>query len=106
MCTWVMKFGGHAANDLKGFVYTYVPADPQINADVLDAVNKWPVEADKICADLALAVVMTEYNYPQNFVENGVTRFLKPAKIAAVVQQQDFFAWNARVRTQGLDLVV
>ena len=89
LCNWVVKYGAHSADALKDFVYTCVPADREINVDVLVAVSKWPADADNTFPEVALALVMAEYNCPADKIEHGVCKFLKPSTIAGLVKEKD-----------------
>ena len=89
LCNWVLKYGKHSADDLKDFVYTCVPADREINVEVLAAVCKWPVEVDSTFPEVALALVMAEYNCPLESVKNGITKFIKPSSIIGLGKSKD-----------------
>jgi len=108
LCTWVMKYGTHSANDLKDFVYTCVPADREVNVEVLAAVSKWPADVDHTFPEVALALVMAEYNCSPEKVENGVTKFLNKSMIIALTRSRDvlveansllksFKAWTSKI---------
>ena len=86
---WVYKYGSHSCNFLKDFVYTCVPADRDLNVDVLEAVRAWPVIEGNTFPEVALAIIIAEYNCPVDKVENSVTKFLLKSTIAALPRSSD-----------------
>ena len=86
MCNWVLKFGMHNLAPLTEFLSVCVPSQREINPDVLKSVANWPTLASGkhkgTLPELALAVVMAEYNCPEEKVENGICSFIKPGKIS------------------------
>ena len=85
MCNWVIKYGNHNLERLCDFIATSVPAAREIHPDILAAVFKWPTEVhakdNDLLAELALAIVMAEYNCPPDKAPNGICSFLRPGKI-------------------------
>ena len=88
LCQWVTKYGGGDAavhlERLKQFVYVCVPADREIRPDIFSAINKWAIDDKHVYPEVALAILMAEYNCPVSKVEMGSCRFLKPNMVAAI----------------------
>ena len=70
-------------------MYTCVPADRDLNVDVLEAVRAWPVIEGNTFPEVALAIIIAEYNCPVDKVENSVTKFLLKSTIAALPRSSD-----------------
>ena len=85
MCNWVLKFGMHNLAPFTEFLSVCFPSQREINPDVLKSVANWPTLASGkhkgTLPELALAVVMAEYNCPEEKVENGICSFIKPGMI-------------------------
>ena len=92
MCNWVIKYGQHSLNTLCEFVTVCVPSDREISPQILGAVTKWPTEVtgkqNSLLPELALAVLMAEYNCPADKVDNGMCNMMKPSKVATLANQK------------------
>ena len=66
-----------------------MPADRDLNVDVLEAVRAWPVIEGNTFPEVALAIIIAEYNCPADKVENSVTKFLLKSTIAALPRSSD-----------------